>query len=196
MEADQENDPAIKYFVQIKTLASNIMTAFDALDSFTEDWPNEGNLKITALAIHLRCESASNECQGIINTLDVLGDPENKNGSPFPEEFMTMEVRYEYAQGKLNQINALLAGVETGFPSTEAQAELGIEEMKTRVGAIEQEMAEMKTDVDNFKDHVDGIVLQWQTQSINACIHTLQSVVGQLEATAAAAKKGNLKPSD
>ena len=180
IETDEEKNPAIKYFVQIKTLASNIMTAFDALDSFTDDWPDEGNLKNTALDIHLRCESASNECQGIINTLDALGDPENKTPSPFPEEFMTMEVRYEYAQGKLNQIKALLEGVETGFPSTEAQIELGIEEMKTRVGAIEEEIAEMKTGVDNFKGHVDGITLKWQTQSINECIHTLKSVVDKL----------------
>ena len=185
MAANEENSPATKHFVQIKTLASNIMAGLDALDSFTDDWPDEGNLKITALAIHLRCESASNECEGIINILDTLEASEDETGTPFAQEFMTMEVRHEFAEGKLNSINALLLGAETGFPSTEAQAELGIGEMKARVGGIEEEMAEMKAGVDNLKEHVHGLVLQWQTQSINACIHALQSVVGELQVAAA-----------
>lgn len=54
-----ESERARKFLVQPKIEADNLMRDFDTLDNFMNDWPEQGTLKVTAPAIHLRCEEAS-----------------------------------------------------------------------------------------------------------------------------------------
>jgi hypothetical protein len=180
----EAKEKSMKLLMQCKISVSNIMKDLDALDSYTEDWPKQGNLRLTASAIHLRCESASNECQGIFDVLDCYSAAEERD--PFEEGFMTIVVRHEFATGKVNQITALLGGVITACTGDEEEAELGVEEMKLRVDAIMATLAEVKKCVDTMMGLCGGMVVKWQAQSINACIYALQSVVGQLAETMAA----------
>lgn len=180
----EEKQMSMKLRVQSKIEASTIMKDLDALDSFTEDWPNQGNLKLTALAIHLRCEGASNECQGIIDAMEAFGMGDE--GELFAEEFVAMVVRHEFATGKVNQIHSLLAGVITGCTSEEEEAELGIDEMKMRVDGIMAVFEDVKKRVEALNKLTGAMVMKWQTQTINGCIQALQGAVAQLvEAVAA-----------
>jgi hypothetical protein len=176
----EENERTMKFLVQSKIEANNIMRDLDALDNFTDDWPEQGNLRVTALAIHLRCEEASNQCQGIVDALEGLATAEE--GASFEEDFVTMTVRQESAQGKIDQISSLLEGVITGTTSKEEQADLSVDEMKTRTQAIMESLTELKKGFEGLKVLCESIVVKWQTETLNKCILMLQEVVGKIEA--------------
>ena len=177
----EENERTVKYLIQSKIEAKNVIRNLDALDSFTDDWREQGNLKTTALAIHLRCEEASDQGEGMINTLDGFTTAEE--GTWIEGEFMALAVHHDNTQGKVDQISSLLAGV-IGSISKEEVAELGVEELKGRAQAIMASLTELKTGIGGLKELSNGVVVKWRTEMLNKCILALQEVVGQVQAAA------------
>lgn len=176
----EEEEGMMKYLVESKVTSRTIMKDLDALDSFTEDWPHCGNLLATKLAIHIRCEQISNQCQGILDALEVFATAQE--GHAFEEDFLTMLVSHEKAEGKLNQINALFPSIITASLSEDEEEELGAEQMKARVEAIGADLTEVKKSILGLKEVCGGMVVKWQTEILNKCILELQVIVDKIQA--------------
>jgi hypothetical protein len=115
-----------------------------------------------------------------VDALEGLATAEE--GASFEEDFTTITVRHDSAQGKVDQISSLLEGVITGSTNKEEEAEIGVDEMKGRVQAITEILTELKKGIEGLKGVCKGVVVKLQTETLNACILELQKVVGMIVA--------------